>query len=240
MPEKQKINIVKSKDIGCGNNAPKGITFDISSTGNYRINAKKDLYSLHYFIEPKMLFDQKVADAIINATKQMIRTSQIYSAYIAYLRNEIGLRFDAFNGNITQDNASIEMHHGPIFSLEDYVKIILDWQFANDMKVNTFTIAKQVMEEHAMNNVQVAMLSRNNHALVHNGVLNLDFKQCFGNIYAFISKYKQQIAGSLTLTNKIYRYRDQLASQNFYSTQAIQPGTVVDYSQNDDDYSSFV
>jgi hypothetical protein len=236
----QLFRVIKREDLDTECHTPKGFTFDKSKSGNYRINSNRDSFSLHYYIEPKMLFDPNVVNSIVHSTKNSIRSSEVYIAYIAYLRNEIGLVFDAFNGNITQDKATLVMHHGPIFSLEDYVHIVMQYQLDQPVLTNTFLIAKQVMEEHAANNIQVCMLTKNNHALVHNNLLHLRLDQCWGNLVRFINKYKLQIQGSPRLMSKIHRYKEELESADFHDTSIIQPGNTVDWSKPDDEYRSFV
>jgi len=229
---------VKSGYIQNADISKTGVHFDKTKSGNLKLSSKRDLCSLHYYIEPKMLFDTRIVDTIINSVKQMIRTSQWYKAYIDYLRNVIGLQFDAFNGNITQDNATLVMHHGPIFSITDYIKIILNWQLSQGMLTNSFLIAHQVMTEHSLNNVQVVMLSKNNHALVHAGKLYLDMRQCWGNIIVFIEKYKEQIKGSPYLMNRIYNYKELLLSPAFKSTDIINPKEILDFSK--DEYQTWI
>ncbi len=213
-----------------------GVKFSNTKNGNFKINAKRAFYALHYYIEPKMLFDTRILEQFVHATKQTIRHSKVSEAYIAYLRNDVGLQFDAFNGNIHQDMAKLEMHHGPLFTITDYIKIILNWQLDNGVLTNTFVVAHQVMAEHAMNNVQVAMLTKNNHALVHNGRLKLDMRQCWGDIKTFLMKYQKQINGSPFLLGKIHKYKDQLIDPGFHDAGIITPDTMINWSKPEEEY----
>lgn len=205
------------------------IDFIETDSGNFRIQSKYDMFSESFYFEPIQMMDGAAYDQFISYCEKMIRTSQEYKAYIAYLKNEIGLRYDVFNSDITQEDASIEMHHA-LFTLYDYVKIMIDYCFDNNIPVDTFTIAKMVMNEHACNRVQIAMLSRNNHMLVHAGKLHLDFRQCHGNIKEFVSIYKQQIMRSPKLKKKINDYAVSLLKDDFNNVDFITPTKTIDWS----------
>jgi hypothetical protein len=238
--DKQFFKVIKKEEFFSQNHVPKGLTFDRSSTGNYRITAKNNDFSLYYYIEPKMLFDPSVMEKIMSAAKAYIRHSESYSAYKKYLFKVIGLTFDVFNSHFTTNNVELHMHHGPIFSMQDYCDIILNYRLDNNMLTNVFSIAKDVMDEHAANHVQVSMLCQNNHILVHRGVLHLRLDQCWGNPVPFIEKYRKQIFGSPRIMDKISRYKEELTSTTFHDTSVIQPGTMIDWSLPQDAYPKLV
>lgn len=212
------------------NTSIENVNFHETDSGNFRLQADCDMFSENFYFEPIQMMNGSMFESFIASCEKTIRTSQVYKAYIAYLKNEIGLRYDMFNGEITQDEASIEMHHGPLFTLYDYVKIMIDYCFDNGIPVDTFTIAKMVMNEHACNRVQVVMLTKNNHALVHAGKLHVDFRQCHGNIKEFISIYKQQIMRSPKLKKKIGDYLSSLQDDKFNNVDIITPTKTIDWS----------
>ena len=206
------------------------INFNITENGNYRVQSKYDMFSQNFFFEPMQMFDGQVYENFITATERCIRTSLVYKAYIAYLKNEIGLVYDAFNGNISHDIASLEMHHGPIFTLYDYVKIMIDYAFDTGIPVSTFSIAKLVMHEHEMNRVQVVMLTKNNHKLVHANQLHIDLRQCHGSLHEFVHLYAKYIKRSPKLLRKLNDYKISLESGSFNDTSIITPSTSIDWS----------
>lgn len=206
------------------------IEFSRTSTDNYKIKSSNDIFAEAYYFEPIKMFDGTTYEKFIAGCESMIRTSLAYKAYIAYLKTELGLNRDAFNSNITDEMATLEMHHGPIFNLYDYVKIMIDYAFDVGIPVSSFNIAQLVMKEHELNNIQVVMLTKNNHSLVHAGKLNVDLRQCHGNLKEFIRKYGKYIKQSPKLLKKINRYKELLESEDFHNTSIITPESCVDWS----------
>ena len=130
--------------------------------------------------------------SFIKGTEKLIRTSTFYSAYIKYLKKDIGLDRCQVLSNITDDdNVDIEMHHGPILTLFDYVAIIIDYLMVTNRKVNSFIVADIVLEEHFNNLVQVVMLSKTVHQQASPNKIFINLRQAFGDLNGFIKKYKK-------------------------------------------------
>lgn len=182
------------------------------NNNNPVLQASNDLFCENFYREPVNFYDGREFDLFIKSCEKCIRKSMSYSAYIAYLKTEIGLNRCAINGNITDNDAVLEMHHGPIFTLYDYVKIIIDFFLDTGVNISTFTIAKTVMMEHFLNRVQVVMLTKNNHKLVHDDKLVITMNMAWGNIKNFITTYYKYIAASPLLINKIKKYNEKLKS----------------------------
>jgi len=131
--------------------------------------------------------------SFIKSVEKLVRTSEYYKRYIAYIRNDIGLNCCQVLSNIQpdeEDNTELEMHHGPILTLFDYAAIITDYLLYTGKKITTFMVADLVLEEHFNNNVQVVMLSKTVHEQVGENVIFINLKQAFGDLNAFLKKYK--------------------------------------------------
>lgn len=131
--------------------------------------------------------------SFIKSIEKLVRTSEYYKRYIAYIRNDIGLNCCQVLSNIQpdeEDNTELEMHHGPILTLFDYAAIITDYLLYTGKKITTFMVADLVLEEHFNNNVQVVMLSKTVHEQVGENVIFINLKQAFGDLNAFLKKYK--------------------------------------------------
>lgn len=126
----------------------------------------------------------------VKAVERMVRTSNYYSRYIKYLKEDIGLTACQVLSNIEDEYADIEMHHGPILTLFDYVAIITDSLLAKKKKINTFLVADILLEEHFLNNIQVVMLSKTVHEQVHENNIFINLNQAFGNLNDFLKKYR--------------------------------------------------
>lgn len=222
------INTKSSAEID--KNSFLNMNFKKDNNGNYRVKSEYDMFCESFYFEPIMMYDGSKYDRFVAACELYIRNSLEYKAYISYLKNEVGLNHDAFNSDITDNMACLEMHHGPIFTLYDYVKIIIDYSFDKGLFVNTFLVAKRVMEEHACNRVQVVMLTKNNHALVHAGKLKVDFRQCHGSIKDFITIYKDYIIRSPNLLRKIAQYKSYIDNDQLHDTSFIQPDAILTWA----------
>lgn len=131
--------------------------------------------------------------SFVKAVERMVRSSSFYSRYISFLKEDIGLVNCQVLSNISHDDADIEMHHGPILTLFDYVSIVTDHFLATGKKVNTFTVADTVIEEHYNHNVQVVMLSKTVHEQVHENNIFINLNQAFGDLNKFLRKYRQGV-----------------------------------------------
>lgn len=171
------------------------------------IDSSNSMFSLPFYKDAEYFsnFDNYVF--FIKSVEKLVRRSQYYSRYIKYLRDEIGLTFCQVLSNISNENGekiTIEMHHGPILTLFDYVAIILDHLIEEGERITTFKVAKIVLEEHYNNNVQVVMLSKTVHQAVHAENIFINYKQGFGDLNTFLKKYHKGLQNEQIM--KINRY----------------------------------
>jgi hypothetical protein len=148
-------------------------------------------YKEKYYIEE--IFDGKEFNKIVKNIESKVRTSQEYSHYIGYLKNEIGLTNCVFLNNISDEMAEIEMHHYP-FTLFDIVSIVLGYRLDNKDKVSTFLIVQEVLDLHYENLIGVVPLTKTVHELVHNGSIFINLKQVFGNVNEFVKRYESSLS----------------------------------------------
>ena len=134
-------------------------------------------------------FDEiEVYNSFVKKCEKVVRTSQDYSNFIKYIKEILGINFCQVSSQIVSGDATIEMHHGPIFTLFDYCAIILNEFLALGKKISTFRIANRVIQEHYDLRVQVVMLAVTNHEAVTNRDLFLNIRQGIGNVNEFIAK----------------------------------------------------
>lgn len=125
----------------------------------------------------------------VKACERVVRHSDDYKAFVAWIKQVLGINFCQVSSNIVDGDASIEMHHGPIFTLFDYCSIVLNDFIMRGKKISTFLVSDQVLEEHFQLRVQVVMLAKTNHEAITNRDLFLNIRQGIGNVNAFIQKY---------------------------------------------------
>lgn len=133
--------------------------------------------------------DIKVYHNFIKTCENKVRTSPDYRIYIGYIKGVIGIDFCQISSKIHDCDATIEMHHGPIFTLFDIVSVILNNRIRTGKKINTPRIVDAVLQEHFDLHVQTVMMAKTNHEAAHNRDLFLHVNQGFGDINKFIELY---------------------------------------------------
>lgn len=159
------------------------------------VQAKDDPFEFITFYKPKEYFympDDFTKFA--KDTEKLVRKHEDYSIYKDWLMHTVGLNFCQVSTDIYDTDATIEMHHGPLFTLFDYVSIILAKKIACNEKITTFRVADEVLQEHFELRVQTVMLAVTNHEAVHNRDIWLNIKQGFGDIAGFIERYKPYLS----------------------------------------------
>ena len=166
---------------------------NIKYTGDYLkyIENRSDPQECVSFRKDKYYFeDITVYNKFVKAVEREVRASQEYKIFINWVKKTLGINFCQVCSSIFEsDNVEIELHHGPLFTLYDYVSVILNKYIDNDIPITTFAIADEVIEEHFQLRVQCVMLSKTGHEAVHNGDIFLNLKQGIGNVSEFIKKY---------------------------------------------------
>ena len=172
----------------------------VSNADDFEIALYKDKY---FF----MVFDNYVK--FIKSCESLIRKSDDYSKYVAHLK-EMGLTRCQVLGNVDSNMSekghpvSVEMHHGPIFTLFDYCGAVIMHMLKNNIPITTPRVAKIIMAEHWAGNIQTVMLSSTVHAAVDSGKVFISLKQAHGNLNAFLVKYMDGLTEDNI--NKINKY----------------------------------
>ena len=172
---------------------------DKTDDGNIIVSVENaKYYYLPFDKSPLDLSDPKIRDKFIKGIEKNVRTSRQYKRYIDYLKREKGLNHCAIFGNIESNKkggkTKIEMHHGPVFTLYDIASIVLEKHLMqNNPKINTFTIASEILDLHRRNLIQVVMLSQTVHKSMDNKekapFISMDMT--WGNLMGFVEEYGQ-------------------------------------------------
>lgn len=165
------------------------------------IDSKSSFYNIPYYKDTTYFSNYESYVNFIKGCERLVRTNDRYNKYIRYLKKEVKLDRCQVLKNITDEDASIEMHHGPIFNLFDYCAIVLEYFLLKKWKITTTRIADVVLDEHQKNRIQVVMVSSSIHEQIHAGNIFINQHQAYGNLTEFIEKYADAISDE---------YRDQL------------------------------
>lgn len=173
---------------------------------------------LPYFRKEIDFTSSRDTNEIIKSCETLIRNDEAYDSYKAHLINNVqGMNKCALFSNIDIEMAKLEMHHGPIFNLYDYVEITIVYLLKNNKQLSTFKVADIVLEEHRNNLIQVVMLSEMAHKAVHPkkpGIKPefISIDAAFGDLVGYISKYKDYISYKHLI--KIKKYLNEYEKRN--------------------------
>jgi hypothetical protein len=150
----------------------------------------------------------------VKAVEKLVRKHPDYDVIVSTIREEY-MDHCQILGNISREDAVLEIHHGPLFTLFDICLVVLNHLIANDDKnITTFNVAKIVLDEHRMGDVQFVVLSKTAHQLIDTGEIFINLNQGIGDIQSFITRYRDGI--DEVMVDKINRYIDM--SKKFEST----------------------
>lgn len=177
----------------------------INTDGNKKVDSSSSEYLIEFDKSEEFFSNPESKTKFLKDCERLVRINKRYSAYIKYLKTEVKLNHCQVLSKLTDDKVTIEMHHGPIFTLYDICEIITEYLLEKHWKVTTFRVAKRVLDEHWKNNIQVVMLSTTIHQEVTTREVWLNMKHAWGNLRKFLSKYKLND----DLKEKYNRYVDE-------------------------------
>lgn len=146
-----------------------------------------------------VLMSEKDKIKLIKTIERIVRSSQEYKHFIAFLRKEVDMTMCSFFNNISNKDSkkvSIEIHHEP-FTLFDITQIVLEKWIAENKKINPILIAEEVMKLHYQNKVGLIPLSITVHELVHSGKLFIPLQNVYGDFISFFEEYEPYISNDL-------------------------------------------
>lgn len=131
------------------------------------------------------------------------RHSRTYKNYKHYLY-EMGMNHCQLLGNISSDDADIEMHHN-FLTIFDITLLITEHLLNTNGYVSTFDVVQLLKEEHKNNDIPIVMLSKTAHQLYHNadGIV-LPARMCFGYWYELLRKFNRGI--TIEIASKVANF----------------------------------
>ena len=185
---------------------------DVVNDFNNPILVSPNSYTVLPFYQTReTLFDTESYNAfLVNAIKRF-RNSKTYKHYKGFLIN-LGLDRCQFHGNITNEMATIEMHHN-IINIHDIAYIITEHILNTVGKITTFDLVELLKQEHKNNNIPLVMLSLTPHQLYHNtDQFFIHPSMCFGNWTEFLKKYNKGIG--IDIANKLIYYLENVINSD--------------------------
>ena len=183
------------------NEYPDVITFD---NKNPVIRSPHSFEDLLFYQTRETLQDVDVFRNFLRNAETRFRASREYKAYKAYLINELGILCCQEFGNITADDATIELHHN-VLGLFDICLLITTHTINTVGIISTFDLIQLLIFEHWNNNVGVTFLSKTAHQIYTNDPNGyIPPFMTFGAWWNLLSKYRYGI--TYDLANKVIKY----------------------------------
>lgn len=173
--------------------------------GAATVDSPESLFKLQFEKTAEYMSNLESRNRFIKKTEQLVRRNDRYSKYIYELKTKKGLNHCQVLSHLTDKDCTIEMHHGPIFTLYDICDIMIDHFLRKGWEITTYDIADKVLDEHWANRIQVVMLSISVHQDVHDREIFISTDQAWGNLTEFLKRYKL----SPELREKYNRYMDR-------------------------------
>ena len=165
-----------------------GLTTVNKALKNLSFGAIDDNLGVYYSVE--VFEDEKSKKNFIKNVERLIRSSQEYTKFIAYLRKDLSFNSCAILNELSTENVSIELHHFP-FNLYEIVEAVINKRLEKDLPLSTFSISEEVMILHYTNCIGLIPLSKTMHELAHSGTGNLqiDQRMVVGEYIEFFNEY---------------------------------------------------
>ena len=162
--------------------------------------------------------------AFIKKCEDLVRKHSFYATYIKYLINVVGMNtcqvLPGIECTDKKGKVTLEMHHGPILTLYDTCKIVLNYlRYIQYPKITTFKVANIVIEEHRLNNVRVMLVSKTVHQKIHDDSIMLNYNMGFGDTKTFLEKYQEGL--DKNYINAINQYIEWSKSNDSFDNDVL-------------------
>lgn len=180
---------------------------------NPLLSVKRDPEVLSFKQTKETLLNIDEYKAFLNNAISTFRKSRFYKNYKGFLMG-LGMNRCQVHGNITEEMATIELHHNMLTIFD--IAFIITSHITNTYSegLTTFDLVYLLKKVHKEHKVQIAMLSLTPHQLYHNtDELNIPPEQCFGDWFEFLKEYRYGI--SKEIAYKIIFYLKQFKDHDF-------------------------
>lgn len=182
---------------------------------------------LPFYQTKESLMDVDNFRNFLKNAESRFRASKEYKAYKSYLIESLGIDRCQIFGNITSEDADIELHHN-VIGLFD-ICLLITLHVVNTVGIiSTFDLIELLIREHYNNRVGITFLSKTAHQIyTHDTDSYIPPEMTFGKWWELLSIYRYGI--TYDLANKISKYLNKY-SQNLPTTVQIpQQEEVLSY-----------
>ena len=155
------------------------------------ITAADDYYQeIRYFQTYEDFVDETSYAKFVKEVERLVRTHPDYKVFVDWIKHTLGMDFcQVFSHVYDKIDATIEFHHGPIFTLYDICEIELTKFLQTGQRVNVYRVANSVLDLHFQLKVNGVMLSKTVHEMAHNEDIFINLSQSIGDVNAYIKSH---------------------------------------------------
>ena len=232
------------------NEYPEIITFDDKNPTLRSPYATTDLI---FYQTKDTLMDVDTFRNFLKNAEARFRASKEYKAYKSYLIEYLGIDRCQVFGNVTVEDADIELHHN-VLGLFD-ICLLISSHIVNTVGIiTTFDLIELLIQEHYNNRVGVTFLSKTAHQIFTNDPEGyIPPEMTFGKWWELLEKYKYGI--TYEIANKVVRYlqkaqdslpssidiptQDQILSWSYFNeTSYCTPANECGFLPNPDEFNN--
>lgn len=203
---------------------------DIISYDNNNITVRSPYATndLSFYQTKESLADIDTFRNFLKNAESRFRASREYKAYKAYLIQNIGIDRCQIFGNITTDDAEIELHHN-VLGLFD-IALLITMHVINTVGfISSFDLIELIIQEHWQNRVGITFLSKTAHQVYTHSIDSyIPPEMTFGKWWELLSAYKYGI--TYEIANKVINYINKYNDKIPTSIDIPQNETILSYA----------
>lgn len=187
---------------------PDVIKYDIKNPYIHSPNADYDIY---FYQTKETLADVEIYREFIKNAENRFRRSAYYKTYKSYLI-DLGLDRGQVMGNITTEDATIELHHN-ILNLFDITLMICEHVINTVGVITTFDLVQILIMEHMENRIPITFLPKTAHQMyTGNSQSYIPPNMTFGKWWELLYRYRYGITLEIAykIVNYIRKYQNEL------------------------------
>lgn len=200
---------------------PEVITYD---DHNPTLRSPYAEFDLQFYQTKETFMDVDIFRNFLKNVERRFRASKEYKAYKAYLIEYVGIDRCQVFGNITMDDATIEMHHN-VLGLFDICLLIASHVINTVGYISSFDLIQLLILEHRENRVGITFLSKTAHqSFTADNDGYIPPEQTFGRWWELLYKYRYGI--TFSIAHKVIDYvnkynKDYQSSINIMQNEEI-------------------
>lgn len=191
------------------NNYPDIISYDEK---NPTVRSPYASFDLPFYQTRETLMDVDTYRNFLRNAETRFRATREYKAYKSYLIEYLGINRCQIFGNITTEDADIELHHN-VLGLFDICLLICGHVINTVGMITTFDLVQLLIQEHFANRVGVTFLSKTAHQIYTNDPNGyIPPEMTFGAWWELLGYYRYGITFEIAnkVINYIKKYQNQL------------------------------